>query len=103
MRCPALGRLFASLLIRHKWLVFGRNALTSVLGEPYRPIYPVLEDDKKRNAAERVQHPGLRRVVGREMYGQKGIDSQEAEKPAGCLVAGEALIFQEGSCMVVFW
>ena len=45
---PGLGLSFfvASLLIRHKCLVCGRNALTSVVGKGIRPIYPVLVDTK---------------------------------------------------------
>ena len=35
------------------------------------------------------EHPGWRRVAGRAMCGQKGIDSQEAEQLAGCMVASE--------------
>ena len=56
---------------------------------------------KKRNAQEGAEHPGLRRAAWRAMCGQKGTDSQEVEQPAGCLVAGEAPIFQEGSLMDV--
>ena len=70
-------------------------------GNYIRPIYPVLEDNKKRNAQESAEHPGRRRVARGAMCGQEGIDSEEAEQPAGCLVAGEAPIFQEGSLMDV--
>ena len=85
---------FAFLLMRLKCPVFGRNALTSTLGKDIRPVYPVLEDNKEEECPRGCG--ASRTVAGKVMCGQKGIDSQEAEQLAGCLVVGEAPIFQEG-------
>ena len=56
--------------------------------------YPVLEDNKEEECSRGCG--ASRTVAGKVMCGQKGIDSQEAEQLAGCLVVGEAPIFQEG-------
>ena len=55
------------------------------------------------NGPEGAEHPGRHRVAGRAVCGQKGIDGQETEQPAGCPVAGKTPIFQEASWMYVLW
>ena len=86
---PGLGLSFfvASLLIRHKCLVCGRNALTIVVGEGYPTYYPVLVDTKeRRNGQEGAHHPGRRRVEGMVMRIQNSIEWSGSQEGAWRLV-----------------
>ena len=77
VRCPAWACLVASLSIRYKCLVCGRNALTSVVLKDIRPFNPVLEHtikNNRRNVREGAEHPGRLRVAGSAMCGQQGTD-----------------------------
>ena len=82
--CPVLVCLFVSLMIVNKCLVFGRNALTSILGQGH-PTYPVLDDTKKGGMAKRVrtikdgdEYPGGRCVVSRASMVRKPNSQQAA-------------------------